>query len=178
MNKKYMIWGVTSVIVYTLLFYFMVHARYLYNDDFLYITIGQYDEMFMGYLYVSFGFMVFLGLLFTLIYCLKKDLLHNRFVFGSLLLPSFPAITGFLMILFELLRKKDSYYYNRLGSRFTIHHLSEFPNPMTMTQFENIGETLSYGAGLFLALLLYILIIVNIWTVYIKYHKKFIKDYY
>ncbi len=178
MNKKVILWGVGSIVIYSALYYLMVHTGYLYHvETSKYITIIQYSSEIEPSLLASLIFAVVLLVVFTLIGLLKKDWLHNRFLFFMLLLPSYPAITGIINVLVGVF-KRDRWYYNKLGSRFSAYYFEDYPGPMNFDDYNQLASQLRYGAGLYLAILLFLLIIVNTWAIYYTYHRKFIKDYY
>lgn len=177
MRKKFASLGVFSLIVFAVGYILMLNARYLYNDNNDYITILQYDDNILVSFIVSGIFIVLLLISIILLKRLKPDWLKTKFIFFMTLLPAYPAFSGLLRLLYEVLIKGD-YYYHRLGSRFSIHHLELYPNAMTMREFEVIGEGLKYGAGLYLALFLLVLIIGNTLAMYYAYYITYIKETY
>lgn len=177
MNRKYYTWFAGSLFIYSVLFYFVTHARYLYNDKLLYITVLEYDVSIYASFLVSFLLMGLVSLFFILIKLMNRNLIYSRLSIAILLLPIFPALGGLIRTVFALLRNHTNTFYWGLGEAFTLANNTSFPESMTINDLIAVGKSLMYGGGLFLSIVLLVSIIVNQVVVYLIYYKKYIKDF-
>lgn len=178
MKRKIIIWGILTIISYGLLILIVENVSFMYNENLKYVTLSQYDDYFLVDVYASLILVGVVCIILALMKVFKDGWLHKGFVSTMMVTPAFPLIFSlFSLISFHIL-KIGEYYYFGIGSDFSLALHTEYPDSMSVLDLKRLGESLTYGVGLYLVIFVLLIIIINIYLIMIAYYKKFIKDYY